>query len=43
MDLYTLEADKRINADGAIKSAQGPYGAHTHETCYYKGGVEDAC
>lgn len=41
--LYTLDVEARLNADEGSKSAQGPCGAHSHETNYYHGEVKDAC
>jgi hypothetical protein len=38
--LSTKEA--RLNADRQSKSAQGPCGAHSHETGYYHGEGKDA-
>ena len=42
VELYTRSVEARLNADERIEFAQGPCGAHSHETNYYHGVVKDA-
>jgi hypothetical protein len=42
VELYTRSVETRPNADERIEFAQGPCGAHSHETNYYHGVVKDA-